>query len=190
MAALIYMNPVSLDGYITDPDGRFDWYEPSEEVFAFISDRIRPVGTYLYGRRMYETMRVWETDPTLADQSPLARDFAEIWRAADKIVYSTTLEQVATERTRLERGFDVDTLRQLKATADRDFAIGGAHLAAHAVKAGLVDEYQLFVAPVAVGGGTPFFPLGVRVALDLVEGRRFRDGVVYLRYRAVTPHVE
>lgn len=184
MGKLIYSFLVSLDGYIADADGNFDWAMPDEEVHAFINDLQRPLGTHLYGRRLYETMAGWETDPTLAAHSEVMRDFAEQWQAAEKFVYSTTLQQVSTGRTRIERSFSPDALRQLKATVTHDLSIGGAGLAAHAVKAGLVDEYQVFVAPVATGGGTPFLPAGIRIDLDLQEERRFGNGMVYLRYRA------
>lgn len=183
MAKLIYSFLVSLDGYIADEDGTFDWAVPDEEVHAFINDLQRPVGTYLYGRRLYETMICWETDPTLAAQSAVTRDFADQWRAAEKIVYSTTLERVSTGKTRIERTFSPDALRRLKATAGHDLTVGGPGLAAHAVRAGLVDEYQLFLAPTVTGGGTRFFPNGVRVKLDLLEERRFGNGMAYLRYR-------
>lgn len=184
MAKLIYSFPVSADGHVTDEDGKFDWSQPDDEVFALINDHQREVGTYLYGRRLYQTMAGWETDPSLAAGSPLMRDFAELWQAAEKIVYSTALEDVETGRTRIERSFDPEAVRQLKAASPKDITVGGPGLAAHAVRAGLVDEYRLFVTPFATGGGTPFFPHGVRVRLDLLEERRFGNGVVYLRYRA------
>ena len=152
MAKLIYSAITSLDGYVADKDGNFDWAVPDEEVHAFINDLERPVGTYLYGRRMYETMVVWETDPTLADRSPLLRDFAEIWQAADKIVYSKTLEAVDTARTRIERDFDPEAVRQMRALAGRDLLVGGPELAGQAFEAGLVDEMHQFVVPMVVGG--------------------------------------
>lgn len=183
MGRLIYSFPVSLDGHVADEDGNFDWAMPDEEVFAFINDLQRPVGTYLYGRRLYETMIGWETDPTLATQSAVTRDFADQWHKAEKVVYSTALQQVCTGRTRIERSFSPDTVRRLKATAEHDLTVGGPGLAAHAVRAGLVDEYQLFVVPTVTGGGNRLFPTGVRVTLDLVEERRFANGMVYLRYR-------
>jgi dihydrofolate reductase len=183
MAQLIYLAIASLDGYIEDEDGRFDWAEPSEEVHAFVNDLARPVGTYLYGRRMYETMMVWETDPSFASGSRVEADFARIWQAADKVVYSTALAAPATARTRIERSFDREAVRNIKATADRDLMIGGAELAAEAFGAGLVDECQLLLAPVAVGGGKPALPRRIRLALDLVDHRRFANGSVYLRYR-------
>lgn len=182
MARLIYSMITSLDGYVKDPAGDFGWAEPGAELFRFINDLERPVGTHLYGRRMYETMAGWETDPSLAEGSPEMRDFASIWRAADKVVHSTTLEEVATSRTRLERGFDADAIRRLKAGAERDISISGPGLAAHALRAGVVDELQPFVTPVVVGGGTPFLPGGVRLRLDLADQRSFDGGVVYLRY--------
>lgn len=183
MAQLIYLAMASLDGYIEDDDGRFDWAEPSEEVHAFVNDLARPVGTYLYGRRMYETMMVWETDPSFASGPRIEADFAKIWQAADKVVYSTALPAPATTRTRIERSFDPDAVRDIKAAADRDLMIGGAELAAEAFRAGLVDECQLLLAPVAVGGGKPALPLRIRIALRLLDHRRFANGSVYLRYR-------
>ena len=183
MARLIYSAITSLDGYIADKDGNFDWAVPDEEVHAFINDLGRPLGTYLYGRRMYETMVVWETDHTLADQSPLTRDFAELWQAADKIVYSRTLEAVSIARTRIERDFDPEAARQMKVSAGRDMVVGGADLAAQAFRAGLVDECHLFVAPIVVGGGKQSLPNDVRVKLELLGERRFEGGMVYLRYR-------
>ena len=186
MAKLIYSAIASLDGYVADEDGNFDWAVPDEEVHAFINDLDRPVGTYLYGRRMYETMVGWETDPTLADRSPLMRDFAQIWRAADKIVYSRTLERVTSARTRIERDFDPEAVRRTKAAAGRDLIVGGPDLAAHAIRAGLVDEWHLFVTPIVVGGGKRSLPDDVRVKLELLDERRFEGGVVYLHYRTRT----
>ena len=186
MSKLIYSAIASLDGYVADADGNFDWAVPDEEVHTFINDLERPLGTYLYGRRMYETMVGWETDPTLADQSPVMRDFAEIWQAADKIVYSKTLETVSTARTRIERDFDPEAVRQMKALAGRDLIVGGPELAAQAIKAGLVDEYHLFVVPMVVGGGKRSLPNDVRLQLELVDERRFGNGMVYLKYRART----
>jgi dihydrofolate reductase len=186
VAKLIYSAIASLDGYVADEDGNFDWAVPDEEVHAFINDLDRPVGTYLYGRRMYETMVGWETDPTLADRSPLMRDFAQIWRAADKIVYSRTLERVTSARTRIERDFDPEAVRQMKAAAERDLIVGGPDLAAHAIRAGLVDEWHLFVTPIVVGGGKRSLPDDVRVKLELLDERRFEGGVVYLHYRTRT----
>ncbi len=183
MAKLIYSAIASLDGYIADKDGNFDWAVPDEEVHAFINDLERPVGHYLYGRRMYETMVGWETDPTLADQSPLMRDFSEIWQAADKIVYSRTLEAVSTSKTRIERDFDPEAVRRMKGSVGRDLAVGGADLAAQAFGAGLVDECHLFVVPIVVGGGKRSLPDDVRLKLELLDERRFANGTVYLRYR-------
>ena len=183
MAKLIFSTISSLDGFIEDPSGRFDWAAPDEEVHAFINDLERPVGTYLYGRRMYETMRVWETDPTLAADNPLTRDFAAIWAAADKIVFSRTLQSVSTRKTRLERDFDPLAIQRLKETASQDISIGGPALAAHALRSGLVDELYLFLAPAIVGGGKPALPSGIRMGLDLLGERRFSGGMVYLRYR-------
>ncbi len=183
MAKLIYSAITSLDGYVADEAGKFDWAEPDEEVHRLVNDLERPVGTYLYGRRMYEVMAYWETAHALPDQPPFVRDFAEIWQGADKIVYSKTLEAAATARTRIERDFDPETVRQLKASAERDITVGGPDLAAQAFRAGLVDELQLFVAPVMVGGGKRSLPDHVRLRLELLDERRFGSGVVYLRYR-------
>ena len=183
MAKLIYSALTSLDGYVADEDGNFDWAKPSEEVHVFVNDLERPVGTHLYGRRMYEVMAYWETADTVADQPPFIRDYAEIWQAADKIVYSRTLAEVSSARTRIERDFDIDAVRQLKATADRDIGVGGPDLAAQAIKAGLVDELHLFLAPVVVGGGKRSLPDDVRLELELLDERRFANGVVHLHYR-------
>jgi dihydrofolate reductase len=183
MGRLIYSAIASLDGYTVDAEGRFDWAAPDEEVHDFVNDLERPVGTYLYGRRMYETMAVWETDPGLAEHSPVTRDFAQIWRAADKIVYSSTLDEVVTEQTRIERAFDPAAVRRLKESTDADLSIGGPTLAAHAIRAGLVDEWRLLVTPIIVGGGLGWLPDGFRVSLELVDERRFAGGVTFLRYR-------
>ena len=183
MAKLIYISNVSLDGFIEDEHGSFDWTPPSNEVFAFITDLVRPIGTHLYGRRLYETMAVWETDPALAAQSEPMADFARVWQAADKIVYSTTLNAVSTTKSRLERRFDPDSIRRTKADASRDLMVGGPNLAAHAFRAGLVDECQLFIYPVIVGGGKPSLPSGLRAKLELLDQRRFDSGVVYVRHR-------
>jgi dihydrofolate reductase len=182
MAKLIYSALASLDGYIEDEDGRFDWAEPDEEVHAFVNDLERPIGTHLYGRRLYETMAAWETDPSLAEHSPVSRDYAQVWQAADKIVYSRTLETVSTARTRIVREFEPEQVRQLKAAAERDLAVGGAELAALAFGARLVDECHLFLAPIVVGGGKRALPRHVRVELELLDERRFGNGTVYLRY--------
>ena len=186
MARLIYIANVSLDGYIEDEQGSFEWTAPDDELFVFITGLLRPVGTYLYGRRMYDTMAVWETDPAVAGQSELMAGFAQVWQAADKIVYSTTLDAVATAKTRLERSFDAASVRALKASATSDVTVGGPHLAAHAFKAGLVDECHLFVRPVLVGGGKPALPSGVRTDLELLDDRQLSHGVVYLRYGVPT----
>ena len=180
MAKLIYSAIASLDGYVADRDGNFDWAAPDAEVHAFVNDLERPVGTYLYGRRMYETMAAWET---LDDPAPEMRGFAELWRAADKVVYSRTLDAVSTPRTRLERELDPSAVRALVAGAARDVSIGGPTLAGPALAAGLVDQIQLFLNPISVGGGTPALPHDVRVDLQLLDQRRFGNGVVYLRYR-------
>ena len=186
MAKLIYSAIASLDGYVEDEDGKFDWAAPDEEVLAFVNDLERPVGTYLLGRRMYETMAVWETDPGLAGPSPASRDFAAIWPAAGKIVYSRTLEAASTARTRIEREFEPDAVRQVKETAGHDLTVGGAALAAEAFGAGLVDELQLFLTPVLVGGGKHALPQSVSLKLELLEERRFRGGTVFLRYRSAS----
>jgi dihydrofolate reductase len=182
MAKVIYTAITSLDGYIEDERGSFDWAEPDEEVHAFVNDLERPIGTHLYGRRMYETMVYWETPPTTTAQS-IAADFARIWQAADKVVYSTTLERVSSARTRIERDFDPDAVRKMKATADRDISVGGPGLAAQAIRAGLVDDILLFVTPVIVGGGKQSLPGAVRLTLELRDERRFANGVVLLHYR-------
>ena len=182
MAKLIYSAIASLDGYVADPDGNFDWAAPDEEVHAFVNDLERAVGTYLYGRRMYDVMVAWETMP-VADQPSVVRDFAEIWRAADKVVYSTTLQTAHSARTRIERTFDPDAVRQMKATAGRGISVGGPGLAAEAIEAGLVDEYHLFLTPILVGGGTSWLPNDVRVELELLDERRFAGGMVHLHHR-------
>jgi dihydrofolate reductase len=182
MVKLIYSAITSLDGYVADEDGNFDWAAPDDEVHAFVNDLERPVGTYLYGRGMYETMVVWET-MDLAGQPPVVADFARLWRTADKIVYSKTLEAVTAAKTRLERDFDPAAIRQMKEMVGRDITVGGPRLAAQAIRAGLVDELNLFVTPVVVGGGTPSLPGNVRLKLDLLGERRFGSGVVHLHYR-------
>jgi dihydrofolate reductase len=182
MAKLIYSAIASLDGYVEDDHGTFDWAAPDAEVHAFVNDLERPVGRYLYGRRMYETMVYWETVGTGPDQPAVARDYAQIWRAAEKIVYSRTLERVSSARTRLERDFDPAAVRQLKQASDADLTVGGAELAGRAMTAGLVDECHLFLVPVVVGAGKRAFPAAVRVQLQLLSERRFTSGVVHLRY--------
>lgn len=183
MAKLIYSAIMSLDGYTADTDGNFNWSAPDEEIHAFVNDLERDVGTYLLGRRMYEVMSVWETMDT-RDEPPVIQDYARIWQGADKVVYSTTLDTPSTPKTRLERQFLPEAVRDLKEDSDRDISIGGPTLAAHALKAGLVDECQLFINPVAVGGGLRFLPDGLKAQLELVDQRRFGNGVAYLRYRA------
>jgi dihydrofolate reductase len=183
MSNLIYSAISSLDGYTADINGNFDWAAPDEEVLRFLNNIERSAGTYLYGRRMYEFLMVWETDPNLAAESPVSRDFAEIWQAADKIVYSRTWKVVPTRKTRIERKFDPDAIRQLKKTADRDILIGGPELAAQAFRSGLIDECQLFLTPIIVGGGKKFLPDNIRLELELLEEHRFGNGVVFLRYR-------
>ncbi len=180
MARLAFLTTASLDGYIADQDGNFDFAEPDDQVHAFINDLVRPMGTHLYGRRNYEVMTFWE-DPQ-GDLPPHIQDFADIWQAVDKVVYSTTLPEVTTGRTRLERKFDPDAVRRMKAEADRDLIIGGPTLAAHAFGAGLVDDWHLFIAPALLGGGLPALAGVQRQALELVEERRFPTGTVYLRY--------
>ena len=182
MANLIYTAITSLDGYVADKDGNFDWAEPDEEVPKFVNDLERGIGTHLYGRRLYETMVYWETLP-ITGQPPFVQDFARIWQAADKIVYSRTLETVSSARTRIERAFDPEAIRQMKAEADRNLSVGGADLAGEAIKAGLVDECHLFLSPVVVGGGKQSLPDGVLLQLELLDERRFANGVVHLHYR-------
>ena len=186
MVKLIYSTLMSLDGYTADEAGNFDWAAPDEAVHTFINDLERAVGTYLYGRRMYEVMSFWETAHTLAGVPPHILDFARIWQAADKVVYSRTLETVSTSRTRIERDFDPEAVRQMKAKAGHDISVGGPGLAAHAIRSGLVDEYQLFIAPVVVGGGNYYLPGEVPLKLELLDQRRFDNGMVYLRYRSKT----
>ena len=186
MAKLIYMANVSLDGFIEDASGSFDFTDPDEEVFAFITDLVRAVGTWLYGRRLYETMAVWETDAGLAAQSEPMADFATVWQAGAKVVYSTTLPAVSTARTRLERSFDPEAVRDMKRSATSDLTVGGANLAAHAFNGGLVDECHLFISPVLLGGGKPALPRDLRAELELVDERRCAGGVVYLRHRNPT----
>ena len=184
MGQLIYSGIASLDGYIADRDGNFDWSAPDEEVHAFINDLERGVGTFLLGRRMYEVMSAWEAWDT-TDEPPVIQDFARIWQGADKVVYSASLESVDTARTRIERTFNPDAVRELKAATEGSISIGGPTLAAAALDAGLVDECQLFLNPVAVGGGLRFLPDGLGLRLELLEERTFGNGVVYLRYRTV-----
>src|SRR5205809_6092219 len=186
MANLIYSAITSLDGYVADEQGKFDWSAPDEEVHSFVNDLERTVGTYLYGRRMYEVMAAWETMGGDAAQPPFINDYAEIWQSADKVVYSRTLERVSSARTRIDRDFDPEVVRRLKAEATRDISVGGPGLAAEAIKAGLVDDYQLFLTPIIVGGGRRALPDDVRVKLELVDERRFDNGVVYVRYRALS----
>lgn len=186
MAKLIYATNVSLDGYIEDERGAYDLGPLDDGLFVSYTDLLRSVGTFLYGRRLYETMAVWETNAALAAQSDLMADFATAWQAATKVVYSTTLTAVPTAKTRLERRFDPASVRDMKASATSDLTVGGAHLAAQAFKAGLVDECRLFVWPVIIGGGKPALPTGNRADLELLDERRFGNGVVHLRYRIPT----
>lgn len=183
MGALVYTGIMSLDGYVVDSTGNFDWSAPDPEVHAFVNELERPVGTYLLGRRMYEVLSVWDTMDT-TDEPPEIAEYAAIWRAARKIVYSSTLESVSTERTRIEREFDVEAVRALMRESAAPISIGGPTLAAHAVRAGLVDRFQLFLNPIVVGGGTAFLPRDARVHLELKGERIFGNGVVYLDYRA------
>lgn len=183
MAKLICTAITSLDGYIADEHGNFDWGAPDSDVHAFINDLERPIGTYLYGRRLYEVMVFWETAPAQPNQPPVGLDYAKLWQAADKIVYSTTLQTASSARTRIERTFDPNAVQAMKDAADRDLSIGGPALAAHAFRAGLVDEVRLFVSPLTVGGGNPFLPDQLRLNLQLLDERRFNSGVVYLQYQ-------
>jgi dihydrofolate reductase len=183
VARLIYSTIASLDGYVTDADGNFDWAAPDGEVHRFVNDLERPVGTYLYGRRMYEVMLYWETAHALAGQPPFVRDFTDIWQSADKIVYSKTLAEVSSARTRIERVFDPEAVRRLKAAARHDITVGGPTLAAEALRSGLVDECHLIIAPDVVGGGIRSLPDDVRIELDLLDERRFANGMVHLHYR-------
>lgn len=183
MAKLIYSMITSLDGYVADEQGNFDWAMPDEEVHTFVNDVERPIGTYLYGRRMYEVMVYWETAHTLAGQPSYEMDFARLWQAADKVVYSRTLAAVSSARTRIERDLAPEAVRRLKATVSQDLSIAGPDLAAQAIKAGLVDEYGLFLVPTVVGGGTRALPDNVRQTLVLLDERRFGNGMVFLRYR-------
>lgn len=183
MAKLIYSLIMSLDGFVADRDGNFDWGEPDAEVHTFLNELLRPVGTHLYGRRLYEVMAAWEDPDAFAAEPDYVQDFAQLWKAADKVVFSRTLAQPSTERTRIEREFDADAVRRLKTEAGQDLIIGGPDLAASAIRAGLVDEFQMFLSPLAVGDGKKFFPDDVRLRLELLDERRFGNGVVYLRYR-------
>ncbi len=182
MAKLIYSALTSLDGFIEDERGDFEWAAPDEEVHAFVNDLERPIGTYLYGRRMYETMAFWETAGTGSDEPAVMRDFAEIWRAAEKVVYSRTLPMPSSARTRIERDFDPAAIRRLKESSDRDLTVGGAELAGRALAAGLVDECHLLLGPVVVGGGKRALPDGLHLGLELLDEHRFRGGVVHLHY--------
>jgi dihydrofolate reductase len=184
MAKLVYSVMTSLDGYINDEQGKFDWGEPDDEVHSYVNDLERPIGTYLYGRRLYEVMSYWQ-DPGDLDAEP-HRDYARIWQAADKVVYSSSLDSVSTPRTRLEREFDPAAVGELKDAAEADLGVGGATLAAEALRAGLVDELHQFLYPIVVGGGTPWLPDGLRLDLELQDERRFSTGVVYLHYRTKT----
>jgi len=189
VARVIFSAIASADGYIEDEGGDFQWAAPDEEVFTFINELERLVGTHLFGRRMYETMLFWETAQTAADQPACVREFQRLWHAADKVVYSTTLEAVSSARTQLQREFDPHTIRDLIASQARDISVGGPGLASHALKAGLVDECHLFVVPQLVGGGKPAFPAGVRTRLELLDQRHFRSGVQFVRYRVGTSGV-
>ena len=179
MGRLIYATIMSLDGFIADENGNFDWAAPDEEVHRFVNELVRPVGTYLYGRRMYETMVYWETE---GDDSDIGRDYAKTWRAVDKIIYSRTLEKTSSARTRIEHDFDVEAVRRMKATADRDLAVGGPELAGHALRAGLIDELHIFIVPVLVGAGNRALRADGKVMLRLSEERRFSNGTIFLRF--------
>jgi dihydrofolate reductase len=184
MARLIYTAIISLDGYVNDTEGNFDWAEPTDEVHAFVNDLERPIGTYLYGRRLYEVMVAWETMGA-PGQPAVIKDYAQLWQAAEKIVYSKTLQATTSARTRIERAFDLEAVRQMKADSASDISLGGPTFAASAIKAGLVDEYRFFVTPVVVGGGTRALPDHVHLKLELLDKRTFGNGVVHLRYRAI-----
>jgi len=186
VARLIYSVIESLDGYVADESGNFDWATPDEEVHGFVNDLERGIGTYLYGRRMYETMVYWETAHESVDEPEVFQDYTRLWQAAEKIVYSKTLEAARSARTRIERDFDPESVRRMKAAASRDISVGGPHLAAEALRAGLVDELHLLVAPVVIGGGNKSLPDGVRIKLDLIDQRAFGSGVVHLHYRTTT----
>ncbi len=182
MSKLIYFTPTSLDGFIAGETDSMDWSVPDEEISAFINDVHRPIGTYLYGRKEYETMAVWETPDAIPGLTPAMMDFSRIWQAAVKIVYSKSLETVSTPNTRLEREFEPQAVRDLKAQLPHDISVAGPNLAAQAIRAGLVDEYHLLVVPMMLGGGKPVLPGSVRVKLDLLDERRVGYGWVYLRY--------
>jgi dihydrofolate reductase len=182
MGALVSAGIMSLDGYIADERGDFSWGAPDADVHAFVNDLERSIGTYLYGRRMYEVMRYWETAADVPDQPAVGREYAAIWRDTDKVVYSSSLDEAPTGRTRLERAFDPDAVRRMKAESERDLSVAGPGIAANAFRAGLVDEVQMFLYPVVLGGGTAFLPDGLRLDLELLDERRFDHGVVFLRY--------
>jgi dihydrofolate reductase len=186
MARLIYSTAASLDGYIADEDGKFDWAEPDEEVHTILNGLERPVGTDLLGRRLYEVLAYWDDPPAFDEQPSFVQEFTEIWQAADKVVYSRTLETPRTARTRIERDFDPEAIRQLKAQSNRDVSVGGPELAAQAITAGLVDDYQLFIVPIVVGAGKQSLPRDGRIELELLDERRFRNGTVFLHYRTRT----
>jgi dihydrofolate reductase len=183
MGNMIYVCNATVDGYMTDQAGSFDWGQPSEGLHAYFNDLIRPVGTFIYGRAMYEVMSYWETALSVPEHSPVEHEFARLWQSANKIVYSTTLTSVATANTRIEHAFDADAVRQLKATSSKDIGIGGANIASHAFRAGLIDECHLVVHPIIVGGGKPALPQHIRVDLELLNEQRFDGGVVQLHYR-------
>jgi dihydrofolate reductase len=186
VARLIYSAAASLDGYVADEKGNFDWAAPDEEVHRFVNDLERQAGTYLYGRRMYEVLVAWESPEISAGQPAFVQDFAEIWRSADKVVYSRTLGNVSSTRTRIERDFDPEAVRQMKATSRADITVGGPHLAAQAIKAGLVDEIHLFLVPAVVGAGKRALPDNVRLYLELLDEHRFGSGTIHLHYRVMT----
>jgi dihydrofolate reductase len=186
MAKLIYAINSSLDGYIEDNDGNFDWGQPSEDLHAFFNDLLRPIGTHLYGRAMYDVMAYWETALSIPGGAPVEYEFARIWQAAEKIVYSTTLGSVSTARTRIERAFHPETIREWKTTSAHDMSIGGAHLAAQGFQSGLIDEYHVLIHPLVLGGGKPALPRNIRLQLELLSEQQFDGGVAHLRYRVIT----
>ena len=187
MGTLIYAANISLDGFLEDETGSFDWSVPDEDLHALWNEHERRIGTSLYGRRMYETMRVWESDDWLTNEPAVVREYAEIWRDADKVVYSTSLTDVSTARTRIERQFEPGAVRALKENSGADLSIAGARIAAEAFRHGLVDECVLLLYPVVVGGGKPALPRGIRLDLELIDHRRFDSGAVYVRYRVGQP---
>jgi dihydrofolate reductase len=186
MARLVYAVLASLDGYVADEAGNFDWAAPGEDVHRFINELERSVGTYLFGRRLYEIMAVWQDFPDIEQEPEVIGEYAAIWQSADKIVYSETLAAVTTPKTRLDRSFDPQSVRAMVTDQEQDVSIGGPTLASHALRAGIVDDIHLFIVPHIVGGGTPCWPAGLPLQLDLAEQERFSDGTVYLHYTTRT----